>query len=217
MTAGDDRTARIWRTADGAPVHVLRHPHTVVVATFDPAARRLATISGGQVRIFDVASGSELVRLPEGGVTSVAFSPDGTLLATGSTDHKAKLWRAGTGALYAPPFDHQRASVVDVAFTQLGDRLVTAGSDGSARVWGVTDRPGQRIAVIGRQLGPITSIALSPAEREEPAANVGSDREPRRHREGVEVRGRAVGDLARAHGAAHDGGVQPQRSTRRNR
>ena len=98
-------------------------------------------------------------------MTSVAFSPDGTLLATGSTDHNAKLWRAGTGALLAPPFDHQRASVVDVAFTQRGDRLVTAGSDGSARVWGVTDRPGQRIAVVGRQLGPITSIALSPAER----------------------------------------------------
>src|SRR5262249_60253864 len=36
---------------------------------------------------------------PTGGVTSVAFSPDGTLIVTTSTDQTARLWDPRTGQL----------------------------------------------------------------------------------------------------------------------
>jgi WD40 repeat protein len=167
VSASDDRTARIWRAADGTLLQTLQHPRAVVVATFDPAGRRVATISRGEVRIFDVASGSESLDLPEGGVTSVAFSPNGILIATGSNDHTARIWSSDTGA-QVHRFDHYRARVLDVAFTQRGDRLVTAGSDGAGRVWGVL--VGRPLAVLPQPQhdGPVTSASFSPAGPEDP-------------------------------------------------
>ena len=165
VTASDDRSARIWRAADGVEIRRLQHPRAVVAATFDPAGTRVATISRGEVRIFDVASESELVRLPEQGVTSVAFSPNGTLIATGSNDHTARIWNSSTGAL-VHRFDHYRVRVLDVAFTQRGDRLVTAGSDGAGRVWGVL--AGRPLAVLPQHNSPVTSASFSPEGPDDP-------------------------------------------------
>jgi len=48
----------------------------------------------GQVVLWDVASGSEIGALKGHGkgVTQVAFSRDGRLLASGSTDNTIKIW-----------------------------------------------------------------------------------------------------------------------------
>ena len=50
-------------------------------------------------RIWDAASGGELLTLTghSGAVVSVAFSPDGTRIATGSVDQTARVWEAGNG------------------------------------------------------------------------------------------------------------------------
>ena len=50
--------------------------------------------SGGTIRLWDVASGRELVRFDghQGGVVSLAFSPDGRRLASGSDDTTVLVW-----------------------------------------------------------------------------------------------------------------------------
>ena len=76
----------------------------------------------------------ESLRLQHGsGVYSVAFSPDGSRLATGSVDGRAWIWDADTG--------HELTSlrhgnwVWSVAFSPDGTRLATGGQDGRARIW----------------------------------------------------------------------------------
>ena len=67
----------------------------------------------------------------------MAFSPDGSLLATAGEDGTARLRDPATGK-YRRTLAGHTGWVFGVAFSPDG-RLATAGSDGTARLW---DRPG---------------------------------------------------------------------------
>lgn len=69
-------------------------------------------------------------------VNAVAFSPDGHWLATGSADHTARVWDAGTGQP-GPTMRHESrtSDVTSLAFAPEGTRLATASKDGTARIW----------------------------------------------------------------------------------
>src|SRR5690606_33028421 len=70
-------------------------------------------------------------------VRSVAWSPDGTQLASGSTDHTARVWDATSGqALRA--LEGHTGSVFSVAWSPDGTRLASGSYDGTVRVWGVS-------------------------------------------------------------------------------
>ena len=67
-------------------------------------------------------------------VLAVAFSPDGTLVATSSGDQTARLWDAATGQTVRTLIGHTQA-VNGVAFSPDGALLATSGSDRTARLW----------------------------------------------------------------------------------
>ncbi len=62
-------------------------------------------------------------------VSSVAFSPDGSRVATASLEYTARLWDAQTGAPLGEPMRHQ-GIVNSVAFSPDGIRLATASGQG---------------------------------------------------------------------------------------
>jgi WD40 repeat protein len=71
-------------------------------------------------------------------VWSVAFSPDGERIASGSFDRSVRLWRAETGALEHTLTAHEQA-VVGVAFSPDGAWLASGGDDARVRVWRARD------------------------------------------------------------------------------
>jgi hypothetical protein len=71
-------------------------------------------------------------------VNRVAFSPNGTLLATGSDDTTIKLWRVSDGAFVRTLAGHT-SSVNSIAFSPDGTLLVLGSSDRTVRLWRVSD------------------------------------------------------------------------------
>jgi len=85
-----------------------------------------------------VASGRKLLEVRHNGsVHAVAFSPDGTRLATGSHDSTARIWDVASGRKLLEVRHNGRVNAV--AFSPDGTRLATGSEDGTARIWSVAE------------------------------------------------------------------------------
>ena len=67
-------------------------------------------------------------------VNSVAFSPDGQHIVSGSSDRTIRVWNAVTGETSAGPFTGHTHPVSSVAFSPDGQHIVSGSYDGTIRV-----------------------------------------------------------------------------------
>nr|WP_225443535.1 hypothetical protein [Lolliginicoccus lacisalsi] len=81
-------------------------------------------------------------------VNGVAFTNDGSILATASSDQTARTWDWATGTELTR--FHSPALLTGIAFTATEDTLITGGDDGIIRIWPVP----------GPVLGGITGVVF---------------------------------------------------------
>jgi energy-coupling factor transporter ATP-binding protein EcfA2 len=93
------------------------------------------------------------------GVSSVAFSPDGKTLASGSDDSTVKLWDTRTGRELAPLKGHD-SSVKSVAFSPDGKTLASGSWDKTVKLWDAQTR--QEMATLKEHAYSVSSVAFSP-------------------------------------------------------
>jgi len=101
---------------------------------------------------------------PATGVYGMAFSPDGTVLATSCGDGTLWLWDTATGRDVATRHatSSARFGAPGVAFSPDGGLLATAGGDGTVRLWDpATGRPVGAPIQTDVQYGVI-AVAFSP-------------------------------------------------------
>ncbi len=94
-------------------------------------------------------------------VTGVAFSPDGTRLATASEDNTLQLWDPRTGervAVLSGFTDRQ-----SVAFSPDGTRLASGSSDGTIRLWNALT--GAEVMFLSGHTGRVNGLNFSPDSR----------------------------------------------------
>ncbi|MGW2324688.1 WD40 repeat domain-containing serine/threonine protein kinase [Streptomyces sp. NPDC001700] len=100
------------------------------------------------------------------GVLSVAFSPDGKTLATGSSVGDVRLWDVATGRRTAILSDYYQGTVEHLAFSPDGKTLATPAKNG-VLLWNVASHKPRAILSVDTQGGDheIQDVAFSPDGR----------------------------------------------------
>lgn len=130
---------------------------------FTPDGRSLIGQGGGGLKLWDVATGQE-VALParlvkEGGSAALAFSPDGQLLATASSDKIIRLWQT-QGWDYLRALSGHTGDINALAFSPDGRRLASGAADLTVRLWDVGT--GQPLSVLTGHTDRVKAVAFSP-------------------------------------------------------
>ncbi|MET0884680.1 MAG: hypothetical protein ABWZ13_11045, partial [Acidimicrobiales bacterium] len=138
-----------------------------VATSFNPTGAGLAVASNGEpiAVVLDVESGAELFTVTGhfGPLRDVAWSPDGSTIATAADDGSARLFDASTGQQSAALLGHG-AAVESVAWSPESTRLVTAGNDGTVKGWTLIEGAGRELFNLSAhdQQGQILGVAFSP-------------------------------------------------------
>ncbi|WP_327363668.1 nSTAND1 domain-containing NTPase [Streptomyces sp. NBC_01296] len=160
-SGGDDRAVRLWDLDSGTARALSGHTGAVRSVAFS----RDGTLASGSddktVRLWDGESGKLLrtlsVRTGKP-VRSVAFRPDGHIVATGSTDGSVRLWDAQTGKLLRTLSGHTD-EVGSVAFSPDGRTLATGSLDGTVKLW--DGNTGGHLGTLPRSTYPVHAVAFS--------------------------------------------------------
>lgn len=160
-SAGDDGTVRLW-TVEGRLIRTLPTSVSSIWSLgFSPDGQRL--IIGGTAGWVQVLSltGEPLDQLrtpaPITGIRTVAYSPQGDLIAAGGNDNTLTLWQAD-GQRIATLTGHQ-APVFAIAISPDGELIASGSLDKTIRLW---RSDGTLVKILYHHSAPVQSLAFSP-------------------------------------------------------
>jgi WD40 repeat protein len=155
-----DGTVRLWTVPEGVPGPVLQHSRfNVLDVAFSPVvgSNMLASSDlNGIVRLWNVSEiNPQLVHELQGHsnwVMSVAFSPDGSQLVSGSDDKTVRLWSVASGKLLKTLHGHS-GYVRSVAFHPNGKQVASESSfDKTVRLWTVCEWSDRTHLLFGEEM-----------------------------------------------------------------
>jgi WD40 repeat protein len=147
-----DAAVRVVYTFTGhsGRITALAYRHDIASASLD-----------GTVQVWDPATGAvaRVYREHSGPVLAVAWSPDGTQLASGDGTGAVRVWSAATGATATVYHEHS-GSITAVTWSPDGRWIASASEDGTARVW--DPHTGRTDTIFRAHRQAVRSLAWSP-------------------------------------------------------
>ena len=134
---------------------------SVLAVSVSPDGQRFATGSFQTIRIWNVNNHAlqQSWQASQNWIHTLAFSPDGHLLASAGDDGKIHLWDWENGRV-VDIFNGNGGTVYSVAFSPDGKRLASGAEDHHIHLWNV--KTGHAIAVLDYHTTPVRSLAFGP-------------------------------------------------------
>ncbi len=185
LSGSHDKTLRLWNLASGKEERRFEgHTENILAVVFSPNGRLAASAGGGglwkdgqrketdfSIRVWDVETARELRRCTghTRPVTSLAFTPNGRQLLSGSQDTTLRLWDVADGRQVQLLSGHD-GEVLSVAVSPDGKSALSGSADRTLGLWDLetgklTRRfTGHAAAVRSVAFSPNGKIAFSGAE-----------------------------------------------------
>jgi WD40 repeat protein len=175
ISVSDDKTVRFWEIEDQLlnrtmrPYSAQNGPEGMIYACDISPDGRILALGGynaqNDIKIIDIQLGrmvGQLIR-HKNVITSIAFSPDGKWLASGSADKGIIIWESDNEGGYEfrhSLYQHQ-GRVNDLDFSPDGKFLISVGDDETTRIWEKEFWDQKEPIVLRNHLGAVKRVAAS--------------------------------------------------------
>jgi WD40 repeat protein/predicted Ser/Thr protein kinase len=163
VTASTQGVVKVWEADSWGEARAFScDARALAFVCFAPSGE-LVTTNGGQVQFRDPRTGAVQIHLGDptrAAITCVAFTADGTLLATAHRDRHVRLWELPSGREQGTLIGHLDR-INALTFSPDGRTLASGGNDRTVKLWSI--RAVAEVASFEAHRGKVHCLAFSPA------------------------------------------------------
>jgi hypothetical protein len=162
LTTGDSFAVHLWEVATGKERGRIQKIGGIQALTLSRDGRTLAVAGrDGTFRLWDLATDTEMRRVPAhpGWISSLAFSSDGVILASGSFDTSILVWDTSD---LVQQRARQKTTLTSKELSALWETLASADADKAYRaIWNLSEAPQQVVPYVKEQWRLLTAIKVN--------------------------------------------------------